>query len=214
MKKEELMELGLTEEQAKKVADASLDELKGYVPKTRLDEVIKERDGYKGTLADRDKQLEDLKKSSGDNEELKKQIADMQKANTEALKAKDDEILNIRKTNAVEKAVSGAKAKNAKAVMALLDLENAELQDDGTVKGLDEQLKKLKESEDTAFLFDAEAKPSQPTVKGATPAQAGTPTPGAGSEWEVKLAEAKKNGDNLSAIAIKREAAENGVYLL
>lgn len=174
MKKEELMEIGLTEEQAKKVADASLDELKGYVPKTRLDEVIKERDSYKGTLADRDKQLEDLKKSSGDNEELKKQIADMQKTNTEALKAKDDEILNIRKTNAVEKAVSGAKAKNAKAVMALLDLANAELQDDGTVKGLDEQLKKLKESEDTAFLFDAE-KP-QVKVKGVKPQNSGTHT--------------------------------------
>lgn len=172
MKKEELMELGLTEDQAKKVADASLSELKGYVPKTRLDEVIKERDGYKDTLADRDKQLEDLKKSSGDNEELKKQIADMQKANTEALKAKDDEILNIRKTNAVEKAVSGAKAKNAKAVMALLDLENAELQDDETVKGLDEQLKKLKESEETAFLFDAE-KP-QVKVKGAKPQNSGS----------------------------------------
>lgn len=213
MKKEELIGLGLDEETAKKVADASAEELKGYVPKSRLNEVITERDNYKDELADRDKQLEDLKKSSGDSEALKNQIAEMQKTNKEALAAKDAEILSIRKNNAVEKALSGAQAKNAKAVMALLDLENAELQEDGTIKGLEEQIKSLKESEDTSFLFNVENKPPQPTVKGATPGQAGTP-PTASNEWETKLAEARKNGDNLAAIAIKREAAENGINLL
>jgi chromosome segregation ATPase len=213
MKKEELIGLGLDEETAKKVADASTEELKGYVPKSRLNEVIAERDNYKGELADRDKQLEDLKKSSGDSEALKNQIAEMQKTNKEALAAKDAEILSIRKNNAVEKALSGAQAKNAKAVMALLDLENAELQEDGTIKGLEEQIKSLKESEETSFLFNVENKPPQPTVKGATPGQAGTP-PTASNEWETKLAEARKNGDNLAAIAIKREAAENGINLL
>lgn len=213
MKKEELIGLGLDEETAKKVADASAEELKGYVPKSRLNEVITERDNYKGELADRDKQLEDLKKSSGDSEALKNQIVEMQKTNKEALAAKDAEILSIRKNNAVEKALSGAQAKNAKAVMALLDLENAELQEDGTIKGLEEQIKSLKESEDTSFLFNVENKPPQPTVKGATPGQAGTP-PTASNEWETKLAEARKNGDNLAAIAIKREAAENGINLL
>ena len=38
MKKEELVKLGLTEEDAEKVAKASEEELKGFVPKSRFDE--------------------------------------------------------------------------------------------------------------------------------------------------------------------------------
>ena len=211
MKKEELIALGLSEEQAEKVEKASADELKGYIPKTRLDEVIKERDTYKSTLSDRDKQLEDLKKSSGDNEELKKQIVDMQKANADAIKAKDAEIAKIKLDNAVEKALAEGKAKNTKAVMALLNLEGAELAEDGTVKGLAEQIDKLKADEGTSFLFDVAE--SKPTVKGATPIQTGTQTPQT-SEYATRLAEARKNGDTLAAISIKREAAENGEFLI
>lgn len=180
MKKDELIELGLDDELAEKVAKASADELKGYIPKSRLDEVIKERDTFKGTVEERDKQLEELKKSSGDNEALKTQIANMQKDNAEAIKAKDAEIAKIRLENAVEKTLAESKAKNFKAVMALLNLEGAELDDDGTVKGLVEQINKLKADEGTSFLFDASTK--QTTVKGATPAQAGASTPPAGSD--------------------------------
>ena len=39
MKKEEFVALGISEELAKKAADASAEELKGFVPKTRFDEV-------------------------------------------------------------------------------------------------------------------------------------------------------------------------------
>ena len=56
MKKEDLIALGLTEEQAKKVLDA----VKEYVPKTQLAEVERERDGLKATVAERDTQLETL----------------------------------------------------------------------------------------------------------------------------------------------------------
>ena len=55
MNKEELQALGLSEEQAEKVL-AEMD---------NLQEAVKERD----------KQLENLKKASGDNAELQKQIA-------------------------------------------------------------------------------------------------------------------------------------------
>lgn len=212
MKKEELVALGLSQEDAEKIAKASSEELKGYVPKSRLDEVIQERDTYKGTLSERDKQLENLKKSSGDNEELKQQIVQMQKENADAIKAKDQEIAKIRLDNAVEKALSENKAKNIKAVIANLDLENAELLEDGTVKGLSEQLDKLKSDEGTAFLFESETQ-TKPQMRGATPAAAGGTAPTM-NEWELRLAEARKNNDNLAAITIKREAAEAGVNLL
>ena len=39
MKKDELIKLGLTEELAAKVESASAEELKGFIPKSRFDEV-------------------------------------------------------------------------------------------------------------------------------------------------------------------------------
>ncbi len=59
MNKEDLIAMGLTEEQAKKVMD-SLDG--SYVKKTRFNKINKESKTLKKSLSDRDKQLENLKK--------------------------------------------------------------------------------------------------------------------------------------------------------
>ena len=63
--------MGLTEEQAKKVMD-SLDG--NFVTKARFNEVNEENKTLKKSVSERDKQLEDLKKSSGDNTALQQQI--------------------------------------------------------------------------------------------------------------------------------------------
>lgn len=149
MTKEELIALGLTEEQAGKV----LDGYKGYVPKSRFDEVNNAKKAAEDTIKERDKQLEDLKKNSGDAEALKAEIAKLQgenKANADKYAA---EIKAMQINSAVEKELTAAGAKNLKAVKALLaDLDKAEL-DGETVKGLADQIKKLKGGEDTKFLF-------------------------------------------------------------
>ena len=54
---------------------------------------------------------------------------------------------------ALDKALTGAKAKNATAVKALLDRAKLTMAD-GEVLGLDKQLEALKRGEDTAFLFE------------------------------------------------------------
>ncbi|MCI5996565.1 MAG: phage scaffolding protein [Blautia sp.] len=64
MKKEDLIAMGLTEEQAKQVME-SLDG--DFVTKTRFNELNEENKTLKQSVSDRDKQLENLKKSSGDN---------------------------------------------------------------------------------------------------------------------------------------------------
>ena len=67
MKKEELMKLeGMTEELATKIAEQSAEELKGMIPKSRLDEVIAERDNAKKDHADVLKQLGALQKETGE----------------------------------------------------------------------------------------------------------------------------------------------------
>ena len=75
MKKEELIDLGLSEEQADKV-------IAGYghmVPKSRLDDKIQEVKDLQKEVANRDTQLEELKKIDADG--LKTKITELQHQN-------------------------------------------------------------------------------------------------------------------------------------
>ena len=164
MKKEELVKLGLTEEDADKVAKASEEELKGFVPKSRFDEVNEARKHAEDSVKERDKQIEGLKSSAGDAEKLKQQIDELQQANKEKDSNHALEIKKLKIDNAVDSALNAAKAKNLKAVRALLDLDKAELDENGNVKGLAEQIKKLSEADDSKFMFETSGKPK---LKGA-----------------------------------------------
>ncbi len=165
MKKEDFVKLGIDEETAKKLETASQEELKGYIPKARFDEVNTAKNTAEALVKERDGQIETLKNSAGDVTELKKQIETMQNDN----KAKDEayaaEIKKLKTDNAVKSALVNAKAKNEVAVMALLkDLDKAEFNDDGTIKGLDEQITAIKKSD--AYLFETN-EPKKTQVKGA-----------------------------------------------
>ena len=167
MTRAELEALGLTKEQIDSVMGINGNDIEKV--KTKLTEAEKEADTLKEQIKDRDKQLNDLKNSKEDLEGLKSQIETLQKDN----KAKDEqykaEIRNLKVNSAVDAALTGAKAKNHTAVKALLkDLDKAELLEDGTVKGLKEQIEALTKADDSKFLFDIETAPQTP--KGATPA--------------------------------------------
>lgn len=164
MKKEELLKKveGLTDDVAEKVLKA----FEGYVPKARFDEVNEAKKNAEALVKERDTQIEKLKEDNKGNEDLKNQIAKLQDDNKKAVEAKDAEIKKIKIDNAVNTALIGAGAKNTKAVLALLKLDGAELADDGTVKGLSEQIDALKKAEDSSFLFKSEGKNPK---KGVTP---------------------------------------------
>lgn len=165
MTKEQLIALGLTEELATKVAGESEKELKGYVERAKYLELETEKDQLIESNKSLTKNLEEVKKNVGDNEELKKQISDMQ----ELQKAKDkeyaDNIAKIRLDNVLDIALMGAGAKNNKAVKALLNLDGAKIGEDGKIVGLEEQLKALREANDSSFLFEEIKVP-----KGSNPA--------------------------------------------
>ena len=150
MKKEEFAALGISEELAAKAEAASKKELEGYVPKSQLDTVEAENKTLKQSVADRDKQLEELKKSSGDNEALQKQIKELQDANKEAAKKHADELKELRLTNAIKLAVAG-KVHDEDMAAALFDRSKLVLTEDGKVAGLEEQLKSIQEAK--SFLF-------------------------------------------------------------
>lgn len=166
MKKDELMELeGMTEALAEAVIKLSDEDTRGLIPKSRFDEVNEAKKNAENLVKERDKQLEELKGSTGDAQALKKQIEELQEANSKAVKAKDDEIAKLKFDNAVSRAIKEAGAKNEKAVISLLNLTDIEINDDGSIKGLDKQIKALKETD--AYLF----KDSNlfTTPKGVTP---------------------------------------------
>lgn len=171
MNKEDLIAMGLTEEQAKKVMD-SLDG--NYVTKTRFNEVNEENKTLKKSVSDRDKQLEDLKKSSGDNEELKKQIETLQQENANQKKAHDAEMTQLRLDNAIDAALTAAGAKNIKTVRALIDTSKVKVGEDGKLTGFDDLLSAVQKSD--SYLFTE--KQQKQNFKGFQPGASGNVKPG------------------------------------
>lgn len=149
MKKEEFVALGISEDLAEKAAAASSEELKGYIPKSRFDEVNEEKKNLQTAKKKAEDDLEELKKTAGDNEALTKQITDLQ----EAAKQKDTEyaeqIKAMKLMNAIRIGITDAQ--DAELVAGLVDKTKVMLGDDGKVAGLDEQLKAIRESK--PFLF-------------------------------------------------------------
>jgi hypothetical protein len=209
MKKEDLIAMGLTDEQAQKVMD-SLDG--NFVTKSRFNEVNEENKALKKSVSDRDKQLEDLKKSSGDNAALQQQISDLQKANADQQKAHDAELMQLKLDNAVELALSGAKAKNSKAVKAMLDMSKVKVGEDGKLSGFDEQLEALKKSD--GYMFDIQQQTQQQQFTGFQPGASTTVPNSTAAGYEARLADARKNNNQLEVIKIKQEAAADGVVLM
>lgn len=147
--KEQLVSLGVTEEQAQNIVDTVING--NYVPKSRFNEINEELKTAKGTIAERDEQLKTLEKATGDNEDLQKQIKDLQKANAEQKQKHESEIAQMRLDTATNAALTAAGAKNMTAVRALLDASKLSLGEDGTVNGLSEQLAALQKTD--SYLF-------------------------------------------------------------
>lgn len=149
MTKEELKALGLTDEQADKIV---ADYGKNYVAKAQFNTKNEELKHAKEESEAVTKQLEELKKANEGNKDLAAQLEKMKQEAETRKKEYTDSINRMKLDNAVDIALNGSKAKNTKAVRALLDLKEVKVGDDGKVAGLDEQLKKLQESD--PYLFD------------------------------------------------------------
>jgi hypothetical protein len=132
------------------VADINKELPKYMIPKDKYNEVAEAKKKLEADLQARDTQLEELKKAAGTSEELKKQIEQLQADNKKAAEEWQTKFAQMQLDFAVERALTTAKAKNAKAVKALLDMEKVKL-DGEQLLGLDDQLKAIKESD--PYLF-------------------------------------------------------------
>lgn len=177
MTRKQLEDLGVSKEQADSIMRINGDDIENakLASAAEAKNLKAEIEGLKAQVSDRDKQLEELKASAGDNDTLTKQIAELQAENASAKESYESEVNQLKVDHAVEKALTGARARNVKAVKALLDLSDAKLDEEGNVKGLQEQIDKLAAADDTKFLF----KQQQAKLKGFQPGASAQQKPGA-----------------------------------
>ncbi|EOS8119553.1 TPA: capsid protein [Enterococcus faecium] len=164
MKREELKELGLTDEQIGSVMalhGVTVNELN-----SRVSTAEQQATQYQEQLEKNQNELNDFKANAKGNEDLTKQLEDLQSKFDEIKTSSEQQIADLKKSSAIDLALTQAGAKNIKAAKALLDSESLELTDEG-LKGLDDQLTALKESD--GYLFgQSEQVPPNPDGKKAT----------------------------------------------
>jgi hypothetical protein len=138
-----------------------------YIPYSRFQEKVSEVNGLKEELTARDEQIKGLQKATKGNEELTKQLADIQKQNEEWV----SKYQTLQLDTALKLALSDSV--DPEAATLLLKRDGLELQEDGTVKGLEDAIKTLQESR--PYLF---TKVENPTLGGRTPVNPPSPQGG------------------------------------
>ncbi|BDZ30621.1 phage scaffolding protein [Lactiplantibacillus sp. WILCCON 0030] len=168
MKREALKKMGLTDEQINSIMETNGHDIENAKASVGDVETIKqENETLKGQLSTRDKDMKALKKQLGDNEDLTKQVTDLQTKydqDTEKLAA---QLTQTKLNGALDSALTDAKARNPKAVRGLLDMDKVKLTDDGKLDGFGEQLDALKKSD--AYLFDEGKQPHYDPKGGGGP---------------------------------------------
>lgn len=159
MKKEDLISLGISDEQAEKILTLHTNSVKDFIPKARFDEVIKEKNDLKTQMTDLNGKITELGKLAPENESLKTKVTEITEAQKKIASDYKQKIQDVRS----EAVIAASKAKNSKAVRAVIDWEKVTWDDDGNPKGLSEQIEEFKKG-DNAFLFEQENKPAAPAA--------------------------------------------------
>lgn len=170
MKTDFLKNLGITEQST---IDAIMAENGRDVTKAKTDlETYRNRvTDLEGQIATKDSEIATLKTQVGDTTALNQKITELEADKTKLTTDLDTKVGEIKKAHAIENDVRDAKAKNVKAVIALLDMSKITYNED-KLEGLSEQLTALQGDESTSFLFGeaqsapAGTKPSNPPANG------------------------------------------------
>lgn len=165
MKTEFLKSLNLSQEVIDKIMAENGKDI--AVEQKKAEKVIQERDSYKLKAESLETQVNDANTEIQKFEDMDidgiKKAADDWKETAEKAKADaDKQISQMKFDYALSAALTGAKAKNAKAVKALLDMDGLKF-NDGKIVGLDEQLAQIKADND--YLFESD-EPAPEFVKG------------------------------------------------
>jgi len=174
---------------------------KNAIPKDKYNETAEAKKKLEADLQERDKQLDDLKNTAGNSEELKKQIETLQADNKKAGEEWQAKLAQMQLDFALERALTTAKAKNPKAVKALLDMDKVKLDGDKLL-GLEDQLKTIQQSD--PYLFGESGK----VGSGTNPPGAGNPeaNPWKKETWNLTMQGKILMEDPAKATRMKAEA--------
>ncbi|TYC48809.1 hypothetical protein ESZ50_07990 [Weissella muntiaci] len=162
MDTETLKSFGLDENQIKSVMGAYGKELNPL--KQEKVSLEQERDSLKTQVDDVTSQLTEAQGKAEKGSELAKQFEELQQ-NLKDSEAKAKEQLNAtKKSYEVEAALAEVGALNNKAVMALIDTDKVNFDDNGKLIGLSEQLESVKTENDFLFKSDNPGKTGGPKI--------------------------------------------------
>jgi chromosome segregation ATPase len=161
MKRDFLKTLGIED---KEIIDKILDENSADIGRAKgeLETYKTKVTELEAEIKTKDSEIETLTKSSGQVEELQNKVTQLEADNAKLKTDYEGETAELKKTHAIESAARDMKAKNVKAVVALLDRDKITFED-GNYVGLTEQLEGLQKGETTSFLF------GEVTPSGLTP---------------------------------------------
>ncbi|MEO1772984.1 hypothetical protein JZO67_004967 [Enterococcus sp. 665A] len=148
MKREQLKELGLSDEQIGSIMalhGQTVNELNKSVATAE-----QERDQFKDQLTTNQTELDSLKESAKGNEELTQQLTDLQEKFNSAKTESETKLAEQQKDFAIKLALKEAQALDEDIVLGQLDKDTIKVVD-GKLQGFEEQLKGLQESK--AFCF-------------------------------------------------------------
>lgn len=168
---EELLNLGLTEEQVKSVF--ALHGKDVNETKSALDTLTQERDSLKNQLQNTEAQLETLKSDANTGAEQKDALDKLQEEYDKYKADAAAELAKTQKVSAINLALKDTKAHNPDTLMKFIDVDAIELDDQGKPK-LDEVINGLKESDPYLFQAEEDGKPNPSIVPGGNPSAGAT----------------------------------------
>lgn len=151
MKKEQLVDLGLDDNQIAEIFKINGKDIEKH--KAEILALETEIKGVNEQLETANKQIEEF--ADIDVEKIKQAADDYKKKYELAKTEKDEELKKVKFEFELERQLTKAGVRNTKAVKALLNDEGLAYSDDKIV-GLDEQLENLKENESYLFKIDEE----------------------------------------------------------
>lgn len=176
MKRDFLKNLGIED---KEIIDKIMDENSADIGKAKGElQTYKDKvASLENDIKTKDNEIQTLQNSKGDVDALREQIAQLETDKTNLTNELNTKVAQLQKDYAIEGAIRDAKAKNVKAVKALLDADKVTYENDQWV-GISDQLEALKGDENTSFLFGdnspAGTKLVTPPANGGNPPTATT----------------------------------------
>lgn len=168
MKTEFLKSLGLEQEAIDKIMAENGKDIESY--KNQVNALTTEKGQLTSQIEEANKTIQGFKDIDIDN--LKKSVTDWESKYNSLVTESANTIKQMRFDTSLNEMLRSAKAKNNKAVRALLDESKITLNEDGSLLGLKEQLESIQK--ENSYLFDSEEEKKVPKVVSGTEGKTNT----------------------------------------